>query len=100
MRPLEAAILQNKQAAVTALLELGADTSQVARCLATPKVDDAMRALLARFVARGRAPPPARECAMPGCLARRRAAYDDKKLMICGACKVRRCFGLDGDRGA
>jgi ankyrin repeat protein len=89
MRPLEAAILQNRPAAVTALLELGADTSQVARCLATPKVDDAMRALLARFVACGRAPPPARECGMPGCQARRRAAYDDAKLMICAACKVR-----------
>lgn len=92
-RPLEFAILQNQHAAVTALLELGADTSQVASCLALPQVDDAMRALLARYVERGRAPPPARECALPGCQARRRAAYNDAKLMICGACKVRRHSG-------
>jgi ankyrin repeat protein len=99
-RPLHYAILENRHAAATALLELGADTSHVESCLASSKVDDAMRALLARFVARGRAPPPARECALPGCQARRRAAYNDAKLMICGACKVRlSLWARDADSG-
>jgi ankyrin repeat protein len=87
--PLDAAIVRNRPAAATALLELGANTSIVARYVASPMVDDAVRAVLNRYVTRGRTPLAARECAMPGCEARRRAFYGDAKLMICGACKVR-----------
>jgi hypothetical protein len=97
--PLDAAIVHNRHAAATALLELGASTSIAARYVASSVVDDAMRAMLNRYVTRGRTPLAARECAMPGCEARRRAVYGDKKLMICGACKVRRCFGLDAASG-
>ncbi len=92
LRALWRAVLGNHHGAVRALLELGADPSEIALAMSRPPgalprvVDDAMRALVARHL-RG-AVAPARTCALPDCEARRRAAYDDKKLMMC-PCKVR-----------
>jgi cytohesin len=92
-RPLMRAVFGNHHGAVRALLELGADSSQMAFALSRPPalllptvVDDTTRALVARH-RRGQA-APARACSLPECEARRRVDYDDKKLMMC-PCKVR-----------
>jgi ankyrin repeat protein len=90
--PLWFAVMYNHHGVVRALLELGAESSQVALALSRPPallprvVDDATRALVARY--RRGAVAPSRACALPDCEARRRASYDDKKLMMC-PCKVR-----------
>jgi cytohesin len=93
LSPLWRAVTGNHHGAVRALLELGADSSHAALALSRPPalllphvVDDATRALVARHRQGGVA--PARACSLPDCEARRRAAYDDKKLMMC-PCKVR-----------
>ncbi len=93
LTPLMCAVMGSHHGVVRALLERGADSSEVARVLDRPPatllprvMDDATRALVARHL-RG-VVAPARACALPDCEARRRASYDDKKLMMC-PCKVR-----------
>jgi hypothetical protein len=92
--PLVQAVCEQKElGAARALLELGADSTFVALMLSRPPalllptvVDEPMRALVARYRRGGVA--PARACSLPDCEARRRADYDDKKLLKC-PCMVR-----------
>ncbi len=86
--PLLYAMAGNHTRAVRALLELGADSAAaevVLRSTAAAVIGEATRELVARHRAGG-GPAPARVCALPSCEARRRADYDDKKLMKCAAC--------------
>ena len=93
LTPLAMAVTRNHHGAVRALLELGASSSKLCtllsapRALVLPNVDDKTHALMSRHQ-RGDAPAPARACSLPDCEARRRADYDDKRLMAC-PCKVR-----------
>ena len=96
--PLLIAVQRNRHRAVRALLELGADSSRVAHTLSIPPalllpfvVDETTRALVARHRSGGAA--PARACSLPECEARRRADYDDKRLMAC-PCKARAAAAL------
>jgi hypothetical protein len=89
--PLLYAMAGNHIGAVHALLELGADSAPAEVVLrsgtaAAGIIGDATRQLVVRHRAGGGGLAPARVCALPTCEARRRADYDDKKLMKCGAC--------------
>ena len=95
--PLLGALWHNRHSAVRALLELGADSSEFANILARPaarrprpfmNVDETTCALVAQHSSGCMA--PARACSLPDCEARRRADYDDKRLLKC-PCKVRSC---------
>ena len=100
--PLLDAVAQNHHSAVRALLELGADSTRMEGILALPVarrprifaenvMDETTRALLAQH--RSGRLTPSRACSLPDCEARRRADYDDKKLLKC-PCKVRRALVL------